>query len=177
MDLADELDDVTWEWMLESVLRQGFATMSAILDEERRRSRLRWAGSARVRRVLALRPPGARPTDSRLETEFIQLIRPVPQIPEPERQRPVFRHGRIVARMDVAYAEVEAYTEVHGGQHRQSLPYDANRETMIAATTGWLASEVTAREIRKTPRPTIRRMIEFIATAACRASTSGPLPS
>jgi very-short-patch-repair endonuclease len=176
MDLADELDDIAWEWMLESVLRKHLATMPAILEEERRRSLLRWSGSARVRRVLALRPPDARPTDSQLETEFIQLIRPVSQIPEPERQRPVFRYNQIVARMDVAYVEVEAYTEVHGAQHRESLPYDANRETTIAATTGWLASEVTAREIRRTPKPTIARMIEFIVTAARRATTSGPFP-
>jgi hypothetical protein len=179
LDLAAAVDDTRWEWMLESVLRKDLATLPAIWCEVERRSLLRWRGLSRARRVLALRPPRARPTDSQLETEFIQMIRPVPAIPEPERQRPVFRHGRIVARMDAAYVEVEAYTEVHGAQHRESLPYDANRETTIATTTGWLASEVTAREIRRTPKPTITRMIEFIATAARRSSstgTSGRLP-
>jgi very-short-patch-repair endonuclease len=64
-----------------------------------------------------------------------------------------------------------AYTEVHGGQHRQSLPYDANRETIIAGTLGWLASEVTSIDIRRTPKATIARMVEFIATATRRAAS------
>jgi hypothetical protein len=125
--------------------------------------------------VLALRPPGARPTGSQLETEFLQLIRPVPEIPEPERQYPVLRHGRIDARLDFAYMELCAYTEVHGGQHRESLLYDATRETLVAGTLGWLASEVTAHGIRKVPRHTIARMIEFIGAAARRAGTTGSL--
>jgi len=39
---------------------------------------------------------------------------------------------------------------------------------MVAATMGWLESEVTAGDIRVTTRPTISRMIEFIATASRR---------
>jgi very-short-patch-repair endonuclease len=109
-----------------------------------------------------------------LETEFLQLIRPVAEIPEPERQHPVLRYGRIAARLDFAYPDLCAYTEVLGGQHRDSLRYDANRETTIALTTGWLASEVTASEIRNTPPPTIARMIEFVSAATRRVTTSGP---
>ena len=116
----------------------------------------------------ARRPLNARPTGSQLETEFLQLIRPVGAIPEPERQHPVARHGRIVARLDFAFPEVWAYTEVHGGQHRESLRYDTHRETTVALTLGWLEAEVTAGDVRNTPRPTVARMIEFIATAASR---------
>jgi len=118
--------------------------------------------------VLSLRTANARPTGSQLETEFLQLIRPVAAIPEPERQRPVVRHGEIVARLDFAFPDVWAYTEVHGAQHRESLRYDAYRETTVAATLGWLESEVTAGDVRNTPRPTVARMIEFLATAARR---------
>jgi hypothetical protein len=46
---------------------------------------------------------------------------------------------------------------------------------LVASTLGWLASEVTWEDVRKTPRPTINRMIDFIATAARRVEpqTSG----
>jgi hypothetical protein len=143
-------------------------TIPRLMTEVERRSHLHWTGIGRAQRVLALRPPGARPTGSQLETEFIQLIRPVEEIPEGERQVPIYRTGRIVARLDVAFPPVKAYTEVHGAQHRESLQYDTYRETTIAAAIGWLASEVTCRDIRNTPRATIGRIIEFIATASQR---------
>jgi hypothetical protein len=174
MDLAVVLDDRQWEWALESALRRELVTIASVATETDRRSRARWPGAARARRVLAARPPNARPTGSQLETEFVQLIRPVREIPDGDRQYPVFRHGRIIARLDVAYPCVHAYTEVHGRQHRESLQYDTSRETWVATTLGWLASEVTAPDVRKTPRATIARMIDFIATAAARATTTGP---
>jgi hypothetical protein len=175
LDLATDLDDRTWEWTLESALRKKLVIIEGVVAETARRSQLHLPGAPRARRVLALRPAGARPTGSQLETEFIQLIRPVEPIPEPERQRPVFRVGRLIARLDVAFPEVCAYTEVHGPQHRESLRYDTNRETLVASTLGWLASEVTWEDVRKTPRPTINRMIDFIAMAARRVEpqTSG----
>jgi very-short-patch-repair endonuclease len=169
LDLAATLDDIRWEWALEYGLRHELFTVVAVELGVARRSQQRRPGVARARRVLALRPPKTRPTGSQLETEFLQLIRPVREIPEPERQYPVFRFQKVAARLDFAYVAVQAYTEVHGGQHRESLRYDANRETMVAATLGWLESEVTAGDIRDTPRPTISRMIEFIATASRRS--------
>jgi len=168
LDLAADLDDIHWEWALESGLRKDLLALNEVRSGVASRSGRRRPGAARARRVLSLRPPNARPTGSQLETEFLQLIRPVGEIPEPERQYPVFRLGKIAARLDFAFPEVQAYTEVHGGQHRESLQYDAYRETMIAGTLGWLESEVTARDIRNTPRPTVARMIEFIATASRR---------
>jgi hypothetical protein len=171
LDLATDLDDIRWEWSLESAVRKDLVTIPDLTASLDRRAQLRWMGVARARHVLGLRGVDARPTDSQLETEFIQLIRPVPGIPEGERQLPVYRHDRIIARLDVAFPSRMAYTEVHGGQHRQSLPYDANRETIIAGTLGWLASEVTSIDIRRTPKATIARMVEFIATATRRAAS------
>jgi hypothetical protein len=171
LDLAIELDDIKWEWSLESAARKGLVTIPALTASIDRRAQLHWMGVARARHVLVLRGVNARPTDSQLETEFIQLIRPVPEIPEGERQLPVYRHDRLVARLDVAFPPRMAYTEVHGSQHRESLPYDANRETIIAGTLGWLASEVTSLDIRRTPKATIGRMVEFIATATRRAAS------
>jgi hypothetical protein len=168
LDLAATLDDVHWEWALEFGFRNKLFTPGEVELGVANRSRQRRPGAVRVRRVLSRRPPNARPMGSQLETEFLQLIRPVREIPEPERQYPVVRLGEIVARLDFAYPAVHAYTEVHGGQHRESLRYDATRETMVAATLGWLESEVTAADIRNTSRHTVSRMIEFIAAASRR---------
>lgn len=170
LDLAADLDDRRWEWSLEAALRKPWLALDDVLAETTRRSQQHRSGAARAKRVLALRPVKAKPTGSQLETEFLQLIRPVREIPEPERQYPVSRHGRIEARLDFAWPALHAYTEVLGSQHRESLHYDANRETLIAATLGWLASEVTAREIRRASRPTINRMIEFLGRASGRVS-------
>jgi hypothetical protein len=156
-------------------MRKELVTMLALTAELDRRAALRRPGVGRARRVMALRPHGARATGSQLETEFIQLIRPVQQIPEEERQFPVVRHNAVVARLDVAFPQVHAYTEVHSGQHRESLPYDACRETMVAATLGWPESEVTSRDVRHARRVTIARMIEFIQTASRRVLVA-PLP-
>jgi very-short-patch-repair endonuclease len=168
LDLAATLDDVHWEWALEFGFRRKLFTPQEVDSGIARRSRQRRPGAVRARRVLSRRPANARPTGSQLETEFLQLIRPVREIPEPERQYPVVRLEQVVARLDFAFPTVQAYTEVHGGQHRESLRYDATRETMVAATLGWLESEVTAGDIRKTPRHTVSRMIEFIAMASRR---------
>jgi hypothetical protein len=175
LDIAAYLDDITWEWSVESAMRKELVTMLALTAELDRRAALRRPGVGRAQRVMALRPHGARATGSQLETEFIQLIRPVEQIPEEERQFPVVRHNAVVARLDVAFPQVHAYTEVHGGQHRESLPYDACRETMVAATLGWPESEVTSRDVRHARRVTIARMIEFIQTASRRVLVA-PLP-
>jgi hypothetical protein len=175
LDIAADLDDITWEWSVECAIRKDLVTMSAMTAEIDHRATLHRPGVGRARRVLALRPPNARATGSQLETEFIQLIRPVEEIPEEERQFPVVRHNEVVARLDVAFPQVHAYTEVHGGQHRESLPYDACRETMVAATLGWLESEVTSRDVRHARRVTVARMIEFIQMASRRVLIA-PLP-
>jgi hypothetical protein len=90
LDIAADLDDITWEWSVECAIRKDLVTMSAMTAEIDHRATLHRPGVGRARRVLALRPPNARATGSQLETEFIQLIRPVEEIPEEERHFPWF---------------------------------------------------------------------------------------
>lgn len=70
-DLAGSLSDAVWEQALESALRKRLTSIETVTGN---------------RRVLAMRPAGAPPTESLLETLMVQLIRTVPALPEPVRQ-------------------------------------------------------------------------------------------
>src|SRR5205085_9797434 len=81
LDLAPTLDDDTWEQALESALRKRLVKVDdfAVLPKN-------VPGVRRVRRVLAQRGD-VPPTESLLETLMVQLIRRVPTLPPPIRQR------------------------------------------------------------------------------------------
>jgi hypothetical protein len=85
IDLASVMDDITWEHALENALRNKLTTVEEI-DQASRGVR----GAARIRRVLALRPLNAPPTESLLETLMVQLMRTEPSLPTPTRQVEVF---------------------------------------------------------------------------------------
>jgi len=141
LDLAAELDDLAWEQALESALRKELTTI-AVIEAAIAAKPIR--GAARIRRVLALRPPGAPPTGSLLETLMVQLIRSIPGIPEPVRQYVVYNeHGDFVARIDLCWPELGLFIELDGQHHRGQPVYDATRETAIVAVTGWLCGRFT----------------------------------
>lgn len=67
-------------------------------------------GTTRIRRVLALRPAGARPTESLLETLMIQPIRDVPSLPEPVRQQEI-RVGAFTFRLDISRLDLGLFLD------------------------------------------------------------------
>src|SRR5207342_946684 len=79
--LASVVDDLVWEQALESALRKRLVSVAALESLVPQLGRARTPGTARIRRVLALRPPGAPPTESLLETLCVQLARTVPGLP------------------------------------------------------------------------------------------------
>jgi hypothetical protein len=172
IDLATFLGDDRWEQANESALHKKLFTIDdelALLSELTTR---RTPGVARMRRVLALRPPGAPPTESRLETLAIQIARTADGVPEPTRQHVVYnRYGEFVARVDLSWPELGAFKELDGLGHRGQPVYDATRESAVVAATGWLPNRMTWRESYGNPRWAARRMSEFIAQARRR-----PLP-
>ncbi|HVE94864.1 MAG TPA: hypothetical protein VNB24_08100, partial [Acidimicrobiales bacterium] len=102
--LSVHLDDLRWEQALESALRKGYLSIEQLVDVLERRPTARSVSRPRIARVLSLRPPGAAPTGSYLETLMVQLCRTVPGLPPPTRQHEVFnRHGVFVARVDLAW--------------------------------------------------------------------------
>ena len=158
VDLADVLDDLTWEQALESALRKRLTTIAAI-EAALSKSGSRLACATRMLRVLALRPDGAPPTGSLLETLMVQLIRGVEGIGDPTRQLLVENaHGDFVAHVDLAWPELGLFLELDGQQHKDQPVYDARRETAVVAAKGWLCGRFTWHEVRHLPNVTARRL-------------------
>lgn len=173
VDLATMLDDDRWEQANESALHKGLFSVDDELALISELSARRTPGVARMRRVLSLRPDGAPPTESRLETIAIQIARKAEDVPEPTRQHVVRnRHGEFVARLDVSWPELGGFLELDGLGHRQQPVHDATRESAVVAATGWLCNRMTWREAYNNTKWAARRLSEFIAQARRR-----PLPS
>jgi hypothetical protein len=163
-DLAAELSDLVWEQALESGLRQGMPLEAIELA-----SRSTFRGVRRIRRVLALRPPDAPPTESLLETLMVQLIRTIPGVPPPVRQYRVYnKHGEFVARVDLCWPDLGVFIELDGQQHPGQPEYDAARQTAVSAAMGWMVGRFTWREVRHNPVASARRLAELIESARGR---------
>lgn len=168
VDLAAALDDLRWEQALESALRLNLTTVAAIDDALPALGRARTPGVRKMRGMLALRPAGAPPTESLLETLAVQLVRAI-GLPEPTRQLVVWDdHGVFVARVDLCWPELGLFLELDGQQHAGQPVYDANRETAVVATTGWLCGRFTWTEIVHHPVATGRRIAALIDQARRR---------
>ena len=164
LDLAGCLDDATWEQALESALRK---ELLIVADLEEAAGVCR--GTARVQRVLALRPPDALPTESLLETLMVQLSRTIPGLDPPERQVVIVNeHGQFVARVDLAWPDLGLFIELDGEHHLGQPVYDASRETAIVAATGWLPGRFTWTEVVRFPHSTARRLAALVDQARRR---------
>jgi hypothetical protein len=169
IDLAGELDDLVWEQALESALRRRLTT---IRDVERA-ARGSQRGVARMRRVLTLRPDGAPPTESLLETLMVQLARSVAGLAPPLRQVRVSNsYGEFVARVDLAWPDLGLFVELDGQHHKGQPVYDARRETAIVAATGWLCGRFTWQEVAHLQRVTARRLASL--AEQCRRRPIAP---
>ncbi|HVV35112.1 MAG TPA: hypothetical protein VHC63_00805 [Acidimicrobiales bacterium] len=173
IDLATILDDDRWEQANESALHKKLFTIDdevALLGDLSAR---RTPGVTRMRRVLALRPVGAPPTESRLETIAVQIARHTEGVPEPTRQHRVFNeHAEFVARVDLSWPDLGVFKELDGLGHRGQPVYDASRESAVVAATGWLCHRMTWHEAYRAPKWAGRRMLQIIEQARRR-----PMPS
>jgi hypothetical protein len=173
VDVAPLVDDLTLEQIIESAARKKLLDIGELIDIVPLLTTSRTAGAPRIKRVLALRPPGAPPTESLLETLMVQLARKTPGVPEPIRQVVVNdEHGEFVARVDLAWPDEEAFNELDGESHKHQPIYDAVRETNVVIATGWLPGRFTWTEVRWNPVPTGRRLARFIARARQRRTAS-----
>ena len=145
IDLTRSLSDPVWEQALESALRKGLTSVGAFDD----------VLAMRVRRVFALRPVGAPPTESLLETLMVQLVRTVPGLPDPVRQ---FRVDEAHTRLDLAWPELGLFVELDGQHHKDQPVYDSRRETAVVVATGWLCGRFTWDEVVRIPHSTARRL-------------------
>jgi len=130
-DLATVLDDDTLELVVESALRQ---------DPRLELTSASSRGRASMHRVLARRPPDAPPTESELETRYLQLIRTA-DLPPPQRQYQVRdAAGRCLWRLDVCWPEARLWVELDGrGTHAQpaAVLSDRHRQNELAVRLQW----------------------------------------
>jgi hypothetical protein len=173
IDLAATLDDLVWEQALEAALRKRLMTVDALEAALPLLGRAHVPGTARVRRVLALRPSGAPPTESLLETLMVQLARTADKVPDPVRQyRVEDRHAQFVARVDLAWPDLGLFVELDGEKHKGRPLYDAIRETAVVAATGWLCGRFTWTEVVHHPASTRRRLAAVVDQARRRPLAS-----
>jgi very-short-patch-repair endonuclease len=167
IELARASSDLVWEQILESALRKRLFSISELEEMIEDLGASRVPGTSRIRRVLELRPHGAPPTGSVLETLAVQLIRRHTSLPEPQRQVEVrSRYGTFIAFVDLAWPDVGVFIELDGQQHKNQPVYDARRETAVVAAKGWLPGRFTWHEVTKIPVPTARRIEEIYRRAS-----------
>jgi very-short-patch-repair endonuclease len=154
LDLGGTLSDLAWEQALESALRKRLTSMEAL--------------PGRGKPVVLERRGDVPPTESLLETLFVQLARTVPGLPDPVRQQEV---ERAHARLDLAWPELGLFVELDGQHHEGQPVYDARRETAVVAATGWLCGRFTWTEVVRVPTSTARRLAALAEQARRR-----PLP-
>jgi hypothetical protein len=149
IDLAAVLDDDRMELVVESALRKD---RGLEFDQAAGTS-----GRARLRRVLARRPPGAPATESELETRYLQVVRTA-GLPPPVRQhRVVDERGQCVGRLDVCWPEVGLWVELDGrATHDQpgALLSDRHRQNQLADRLQWLPLRFTWDDVVTRPRQT-----------------------
>ena len=173
LDLGRILEDDPLELVVESVLRklsrqpnksQDKAEFEAALYSGR-------AGSVALRRVLDRRPPGAPPTESELETRYLQLIRTA-DVPPPVRQHEVrTEDGICLARLDVCWPEAELWVELDGrATHTQprALLADRHRQNETVTRLHWHPLHFTWDDVVEYPKKTVQ-----VTEDAYRAGTAG----
>jgi hypothetical protein len=168
VDIAPFVDDLVWEQANESALFKKLFKLEELESIVPLLSASRIAGAPRIRRVLALRPMGAPPTESLLETLAVQMARATEGVPEPTRQHVVEDEGEFVARVDLSWPDIGAFHELDGEHHAGQPVYDANRESRVVAATGWLCARMAWTEVRCHPTVSGRRLARILEQARRR---------
>jgi hypothetical protein len=160
-DLAAVLDADELELVVESALRKD-RTLDLTPPPGLR-------GARTLRTVLARRPPGCSPTDSELETRYLQLIRNTTDLPDPVRQHPVINdRGIRIAQIDVAWPALGLWVELdsrrfHGAG--AALFVDRHRQNEVLDTVGGTLRRFMWSDV--VDHPSIARQQTERAYAAC----------
>jgi very-short-patch-repair endonuclease len=113
-------------------------------------------GPRQLRMVLERRPLGAPPTESDLETQYLQCLR-AHGVPQPVRQFHVVVDGMVVARLDFAWPWAKTFAEVDGWRfHRDKVSFqrDRTRQNAVVVALGWCPLRFTFDDIDGDPTGT-----------------------
>lgn len=106
-------------------------------------------GSATLDQLLRRRVVGTAATESVLETKTIQLLR-AHGLPDPTRQQVIRDRGGLIARVDLAYPDVELLIEVDSRTHhlrQRHWEQDLARRNELTSR-GWLVIHVTDEKLK-----------------------------
>jgi very-short-patch-repair endonuclease len=149
-DLCSVCGPRTVDMAIDSALRRRLTTFEDLVSTLRRVGRRGRKGSGRLRELLAERDPLANPTESERERMLIRVLRDH-GLPQPIAQHEVRdEHGAFVARVDLAYPEMQIAIEYDSYQEhvgKQQLVRDSRRRNQITAL-GWTVLVGTAEDVR-----------------------------
>ena len=130
-------------------------------------------GPATLRLLLEQRRPEGPPTESELETRYLQVLR-AHGVPEPVRQHKVFHKGRFLGRLDLAYPPEKVFVELDGWAFhgtRDAFQRDRARQNdMVVA--GWSPLRFTWYDVDDRPADTARRTLDALRSADLRAAAA-----
>jgi very-short-patch-repair endonuclease len=143
-------DDV--EVALECALRRRITTIPRLV--KRLEALPRHRGSNVLRTILGHRVAGTPPTESALETRFVQFVRRH-NLPTPDRQVPIADERGFIGRVDFYYSHARVIVEVQSRQHhlnstawerdfRRSNAMTSNGHRVLYATAERLRRDGTA---------------------------------
>jgi hypothetical protein len=153
LDLSSVLDDDTLELVVESALRRNRRWERQFLEAAESGHR----GCRALQRVLARRGPGTPPTESELETRYIQVLRTV-DVPPPVRQHCVVdENNQFLGRLDLCWPEAHLWVELDGSawhDRPEALFRDRRRQNNVVAELEWLPLRFTWPDVLGRPGAT-----------------------
>lgn len=148
VDLGAVVGDDVLERALESALRRRLTSLPRLewrLSQLAKRGR---PGPASLSRVMDRRPVGVAPTESDLETRFVQCLRAA-GVAEPVRQHRVRLPDGGLARLDLAYPGAMLFVELDGWEShgsKSAFERDRRRQNQVVLG-GWRPLRFTWRNL------------------------------
>lgn len=116
-------------------------------------------GTRTLRRILDSRDPSNLPTESELESRFVSLLRRS-RLPLPLQQRPIYKDGSFVGRVDFVYPQHDLIVEADSVTwhfSRRAWEDDLERRNRLTLG-GWRILHITWFQITSAPKATARRV-------------------
>ena len=138
LDLAAVMEPDDLERVLDSALRLGHTRLDRVARHAARFGGRGVRGSRCLKKVIELREPMPRPTQSILEVEFLQLTRNF-NLPQAESQFPVKLRTGLTIHIDFAYPADKLAIEIdsvrwHTGV--RAIHWDLERQNLLVALGG-----------------------------------------
>lgn len=167
VDLGAVVADDVVERALESALRLGITRITRLQWRLHALARSGRPGPASLRRVLQCRPGDAPPTESDLETLFLQCLRAA-GVEQPVRQHRVPLPDGSDVRLDSAYPSVLAFIELDGWaahRSRRAFNRDRSRQNQLVLL-GWRPLRFTWSQVVQNPERVAAEVAAVLAAGA-----------